>query len=77
MEATFESIVAFAIENEEVAFELYKKMREESAVKMYNDMAAKITDPKLEKVLKFMAQEEAKHKLRLETEYDQNILGED
>jgi len=51
--------------------------REESAVKLYNDMAAQIENPKLEKLLKFMAQEEAKHKLRLETEYDENVLGED
>jgi rubrerythrin len=51
--------------------------KEESAVKLYNDMAAHVENPKLEKLLKFMAQEEAKHKLRLETEYDENVLGED
>jgi len=51
--------------------------REESAVKLYNDMAAQIEDPKLGKLLKFMAQEEAKHKLRLETEYDEKVLAED
>ena len=149
MEATFESIIAFAIENEIAAVELYEKMRdmarrqnakvmfselaaeevghrktfegltaknvpdvqlkevtdlkisdylvdvdfkpdmeyqdiliiamkrEESAVKLYNDMAAQVENPKLEKLLKFMAQEEAKHKLRLETEYDENVLAED
>ena len=149
MEAAFKSIIAFAIESEKEAFELYEKMkglarrqnarvmfselaaeeakhreffegiteenvpdlplrevtdlkisdylvdvsfkpdmdyqdilimamkREESAVKLYGDVAAKMKDPKLEKLLNFMAQEEAKHKLRLETEYDQNILAED
>ena len=51
--------------------------REESAVKLYNDMAAQVKNPKLGKLLKFMAQEEAKHKLRLETEYDENVLAED
>ena len=51
--------------------------REESSVKLYNDMATKVKDTELQKLLKFMAQEEAKHKLRLETEYDENILRED
>ncbi|MFC1715301.1 ferritin family protein [Candidatus Poribacteria bacterium] len=149
MEATFKSIIAFAIENEKEALELYERMkdlaqkqsarvmfdelaaeevkhreffegltgenvpdlplqevtdlkisdylvdvsfkpdmgyqdilimamkREESAVKLYSDIAAEITDPKLKKLLEFMAQEEAKHKLRLETEYDENVLAED
>ncbi len=149
MEATFKSIIAFAIENEKEALELYEKVRdlaqkqsakvmfdelaaeevkhreffegstgenvpdlplqgvtdlkisdylvdvsfkpdmgyqdilimamkrEESAVKLYSDIAAEMTDPKLKKLLEFMAQEEAKHKLRLETEYDENVLAED
>ena len=51
--------------------------KEASAVELYNDMAAEVESPKLEKLLKFMAQEEARHKLRLETEYDENVLAED
>jgi len=51
--------------------------KEESAVKLYNDMATKVQAPKLRKLLEAMAQEEAKHKLRLETEYDENVLAED
>ncbi len=51
--------------------------REESAVKLYNDMAEKAQTPRLQKLLKFMSQEEARHKLRLETEYDENVLRED
>ena len=51
--------------------------REESAVKLYNDMAEKAQVPRLQKLLKFMSQEEARHKLRLETEYDENVLRED
>ncbi len=43
MEATFESIVAFAIENEEEAFELYKKMRDlaqkQNAKVMFSELA--------------------------------------
>ena len=51
--------------------------KEESAVKLYNDMAAKVQRQELQKLLKFMAQEEAKHKLRLETEYDDIVLAQD
>ena len=51
--------------------------KEESAVKLYNDMATKVQEPELQKLLKFMAQEEARHKLRLETEYDDIVLAED
>ena len=51
--------------------------REEKAVSLYNDMATKVQDSKLQELLKAMAQEEAKHKLRLETEYDENVLRED
>ena len=51
--------------------------REESAVKLYNDMATRIQGAKIKDLLKFMAQQEAKHKLRLETEYDSIVLAED
>ena len=51
--------------------------REESAVKLYSDMASRIQEAKIKDLLKFMSQQEAKHKLRLETEYDSNILAED
>ena len=149
MEATFGNIIAFAIENEKEAFEVYGKMqemaqkqsakvmfgelaaeeakhkefleglteetvpdlplqmvadlkisdylvdvdfkpnmeyqdilimamkKEESAVNLYKDMASQVESPKLQKFLIYMSQEEAKHKLRLETEYDDNVLRED
>ena len=51
--------------------------REENAHKLYEDMVTKAQSPELQKVLKFMAQEEAKHKLRLETEYDEVVLAQD
>ena len=50
--------------------------REEKSVKLYNDLAEKIVDEKAQKLLRFMAEEEAKHKLRLESEYDENVLVE-
>jgi len=50
--------------------------REEFSVRLYSLMAEKAEDPELNKLFSVLAQEESKHKLRLETEYDQNVLGE-
>lgn len=44
--------------------------REEQAVKLYRDMAARTDNADLAKVLQILIQEEAKHKLALETMYD-------
>jgi len=51
--------------------------REESAVKLYSDMSAQVQEPEVKNLLNFMSQQESKHKLRLETEYDKNVLAED
>jgi len=48
--------------------------REEHSLKLYNHMAEGTDDPQLKKLFSALAQEEAKHKLRLETEYDENVL---
>ena len=48
--------------------------KEAAAARLYNDMAAVVDDPKLRNALLVLAEEEAKHKLRFETEYDENIL---
>jgi rubrerythrin len=48
--------------------------REEFAVRLYSLMAERADDPELQKLFSVLAQEESKHKLRLETEYDENIL---
>ena len=50
--------------------------REEKAVKMYTDMLARIKDSDAQKLIQFLIQEESKHKLGLETEYDENVLAE-
>lgn len=50
--------------------------KEASAVKFYSDMAEETDDSELEKLLKFIALEEAKHKLRLEAEYDDVVLAQ-
>jgi len=48
--------------------------REESSLKLYNHLGGGTDDPELKKLFSVLAQEESKHKLRLETEYDENIL---
>jgi len=48
--------------------------REEYSLKLYNHMASGTVDPELKRLFSVLAQEESKHKLRLETEYDENIL---
>ena len=46
--------------------------REEFAYKLYNHIVAGTEDPELNKLFSVLTQEESKHKLRLETEYDEN-----
>ncbi len=50
--------------------------REKSAFKLYSDLAGIATNSDLKNVFLALAQEEAKHKLRFEIEYDDNILKE-
>jgi rubrerythrin len=49
---------------------------EKAAFKLYSDLAARTDDAAAKEVLLMLAQEEAKHKLRFEIEYDDNILKE-
>jgi rubrerythrin len=48
--------------------------REEFSVRLYSLMAERTEDSELKKLFSVLVQEETKHKLRLETEYDENIL---
>jgi len=50
--------------------------REKAAFKLYTDLAAATADADLRGLLLALAQEEAKHKLRFEIEYDDHILTE-
>jgi rubrerythrin len=50
--------------------------REKAAFKLYTKLAAMSDDPARESLFNNLAQEEAKHKLRFELEYDENILSE-
>ncbi len=47
--------------------------REEKALKLYNDLAAKSQEKDLAQMFKMLSQEEAKHKLKLETLYDDYV----
>jgi len=50
--------------------------KEKAAFRLYSDLAGLTDDPQLRSTFLFLAQEEAKHKLRFEVEYDENVLAE-
>lgn len=50
--------------------------KEKAAFRLYTDLAAHAEDHGVKEVLLGLAQEEAKHKLRFEVEYDQHVLSE-
>ncbi len=50
--------------------------KEKAAFRLYTDLAARTPDAGLRDMLLSLAQEEAKHKLRFEVEYDTYILRE-
>lgn len=47
---------------------------EEHSVKLYNDLKESCVDEDLKRLFKFLANEEAKHKLKFEKIYDEEIL---
>ncbi len=49
---------------------------EKAAFKLYSDLAETTDDASLQATFKSLAQEEAKHKLRFEVEYDDYVLKE-
>lgn len=51
--------------------------QEKKAYRLYRDLASATGDPELKLLLEGLAREEAKHKLRFEIEYDDNVLKED
>ncbi len=48
--------------------------REKAAFRLYSDLAARTDDAELQDLFGSLAQEEAKHKLRFEVEYDNHFL---
>ena len=49
---------------------------EKAAFRLYSDLASRTDHPRLKEIFLMLAQEEAKHKLRFEIEYDDYILKE-
>ncbi|MGZ3514943.1 MAG: ferritin family protein [Syntrophales bacterium] len=47
---------------------------EEHSVKLYNDLQESCMNEDLKRLFKFLANEEAKHKLKFEKIYDEEIL---
>jgi rubrerythrin len=50
--------------------------REEKSHNLYTTLASNTDDEELSKVFRFLAAEEAGHKLKLEKEYDEHVLTE-
>jgi rubrerythrin len=50
--------------------------KEKAAFKLYTTLASKMQDSELHKMFLSLAQEEAKHKLRFEIEYDDEVMKE-
>jgi rubrerythrin len=61
---TYQDALIVAMKNEKAAFRLY------------NDLATAASNPDIKNLMLSLAQEEAKHKLRFEIEYDEKILTE-
>ena len=50
--------------------------KEKAAFQLYTDLASQTDDAEVKQIFEGLAQEEAKHKLRFEVEYDDMILTE-
>lgn len=48
--------------------------REKKAFQMYSDIADGTDNPEMKKLFQVLAQEEAKHKLKLEIEYEDHVM---
>lgn len=55
---------------------LFAMQQEKQAYRLYTDLARRVSQPELKTLFLALAQEEAKHKLRFEIEYDEHVLTE-
>ncbi len=55
---------------------IFAMKKEKAAFKMYSDLAELAQDDNVKELFLALAQEEAKHKLRFEVEYDDRVLTE-
>lgn len=87
---TIDDILAFAIKKEEEAAAAYGTMiatartllifaarKEHKAAQLYSALALRSTKDGQRKLFEFLAGQEKTHKLRLESEYERHVLGED
>lgn len=50
--------------------------KEKAAFRLYSALSERVTDPAHKQLFSLLAQEEARHKLRFELEYDEHVLKE-
>lgn len=55
---------------------IFAMKAEKAAFRLYSDLAEKSDDEGVKNTMLYLAQEEAKHKLRFEVEYDEYVLDE-
>lgn len=55
---------------------LFAMQQEKQAFRLYTDLARRVSQPEFKTLFLALAQEEAKHKLRFEIEYDEHVLTE-
>lgn len=55
---------------------VFAMKQEKQAFRLYTDLAERTDDADLRNLFLVLAQEEAKHKLRFEVEYDEHVLDE-
>lgn len=56
---------------------IFAAKKEQSAVKLYSDLAEKAESEELRKLFEFLVEQEKSHKLKLETEYEKHALESD
>lgn len=56
---------------------IFAAKKEQSAVKLYSDLAEKAESEELRKLFEFLVEQEKSHKLKLETEYEKHVLESD
>lgn len=56
---------------------IFAMKAEKAAFRLYSDLASKAEDENIRQLFLDLAREEANHKLRFETEYDEHVLAED
>ena len=56
---------------------IFAAKKEQKAVELYSELAKQAKEKDLKKLFEFLVQQEKRHKLRLEKEYEERVLEED